>query len=1145
MVRYAVAGTATSGTDYTSIPVTVTIPAGQLSTTINVGVLGDNRIEGSETVALTLTGIDSGDPRLLIDSANSAATLAIADSETGLVSIAATTAGSETGPASAVFTVTQGGIASVNTVVNLTPSGTASAGTDYTTPPLTVTIPAGQTNATVTVPVNNDTVVESNETLIVTISLGSHDPLVTLDAAHAQATGSILDNDAAQVSIAAAANASESGPAAGRFTVTQSAPSSVDTTVSYTVGGTASGTDFAPLSGSVVIPAGQVSAEVTVTVSDDAIVEATETVALQITGVAGAALVTVNSAQSTASLDIADNDSALVSIALQSAGREAGPAAGSFLVSLTNPSSTATTITLHANGTATTGDDYSALPSSVTIPAGSLSAAISVAVLDDNRFEGAETVVVMLDAVSAGDPQISLNSAAGAATLTISDNETGLLRISKTTDGSETGPANGRFTVTQGGTTTSPTVVTLLVNGSSTAGNDYGSLPATVTIPAGTVSATIDVTVQDDSLVEGIENVRVTLSGIQSGQSGLAIDQASRVATLDIADNDVAQVSIELTTNAAEAGAAAGSFTVRLDRAVAVDTVVSYTVGGTATAGDFVALPAAVTIPAGQTSATVLLTPVDDAVVEANETVLVTLTSTTPAGPSVTIDSAHNAATLEIADNDSAQASIAATTGASESGTVHGLFTVTITAASSTATTISYSVGGTAAGGDFVALPGSVIIPAGATSATIDVTPVDDLAVEGTETILVTLTTLAGDPQITVNSAASSATLQIADNDSATIAFAAAASTAIEPSLSHTLLVRLTLPAGGELQRAVTVNLSDLGTGTATAADYSLTTTSVTFAAGSRNGDTRTVTLSLANDGVTEPDETVRLALAIGTDGTGGRTSVGSPAQHVVTISDDPLTGSLAGVVWVDASGNGSLDGAEATLKGVTIQLSGTSRSGQAVSRSTTTDNLGAYRFANLPAGTYTIVERHPVALLDGAESLGKVGGLASGVAGSDRFTSVVLAPAQSGSGYNFGEASLAAQYVTARFFLASTLAQNQMLRDIVVRTERAVTPAATALVASLPAPTTGVAGEGLPALAEVASSVRANLAAAALAEGESAEFIPFVGPLPASAVLPTLSTAAASARPTRPVLLVYGPAPAAIDLVLQDEDWLRRLLGR
>ncbi|MEO6740741.1 MAG: S8 family serine peptidase [Chthoniobacteraceae bacterium] len=85
--------------------------------------------------------------------------------------------------------------------------------------------------------------------------------------------------------------------------------------------------------------------------------------------------------------------------------------------------------------------------------------------------------------------------------------------------------------------------------------------------------------------------------------------------------------------------------------------------------------------------------------------------------------------------------SIAATVpAAAEIGPVPGAFTITRSGDTTAALTLSYSIGGTAANGsDCVAIPSSVTIPAGASSATVAVTPIADNLAEGDETVVLTL----------------------------------------------------------------------------------------------------------------------------------------------------------------------------------------------------------------------------------------------------------------------------------------------------------------------------------------------------------------------------------------------------------------------
>src|SRR5207253_444306 len=77
---------------------------------------------------------------------------------------------------------------------------------------------------------------------------------------------------------------------------------------------------------------------------------------------------------------------------------------------------------------------------------------------------------------------------------------------------------------------------------------------------------------------------------------------------------------------------------------------------------------------------------------------------------------------------------------ATEAGPTTGTFAVSRTGSTAAALTVNYTVGGSATpGSDYTALSGSVTIPAGAASAPITVTPVDDTAVEPDETVVLTL----------------------------------------------------------------------------------------------------------------------------------------------------------------------------------------------------------------------------------------------------------------------------------------------------------------------------------------------------------------------------------------------------------------------
>jgi gliding motility-associated-like protein/uncharacterized repeat protein (TIGR01451 family) len=149
----------------------------------------------------------------------------------------------------------------------------------------------------------------------------------------------------------------------------------------------------------------------------------------------------------------------------------------------------------------------------------------------------------------------------------------------------------------------------------------------------------------------------------------------------------------------------------------------------------------------------------NDTLVEPTETYGVTLSNIT--GGLVTIADATAIGT--ITDKDVSSVSIAATTHASEPGT-DGLFTLTLSNLVNVATTVNYTITGTAtAGTDYTALTGSITIPANTTTITIPVGVIDDSLVEtGGETVVVTLTST--DTAVTIGTPAA-ATVTIADEE--------------------------------------------------------------------------------------------------------------------------------------------------------------------------------------------------------------------------------------------------------------------------------------------------------------------------------------------------------------------------------------------
>jgi hypothetical protein len=171
-VSYTIAGTATNGTDYTSIPLTATFAANSATAILTVTPTNDTTFEGTipETIVLTL----ATDAAYTIDTTKQTATVLIADNDLPpsiSINDISVTEGN-TGTTNATFTVSLSNASSTNVTVNYaTANDTAIAGSDYTALANTLlTFAPGETSKTITVAVTGDTTVEANESFFVNLT---------------------------------------------------------------------------------------------------------------------------------------------------------------------------------------------------------------------------------------------------------------------------------------------------------------------------------------------------------------------------------------------------------------------------------------------------------------------------------------------------------------------------------------------------------------------------------------------------------------------------------------------------------------------------------------------------------------------------------------------------------------------------------------------------------------------------------------------------------------------------------------------------------------------------------------------------------------------------------------------------------------
>jgi chitinase len=214
-VNYATAnGTATAGGDYLAQSGVVSFSPGETSKTITVNVVGDTAFESNETLSIALSGASAN---ARIQTGTATGTIFNDDlSQTPTLSIASAAAVEKAG--ALVFTVTLSAASSSSVSVRFsTVAGTAKAGRngDFSATSGTLTFAPGETSKTVSVRVQDDSAVEANETLFVSLSRASGASIMT-----GTATGTILDDDGvAAARVAAFAALAAADPPTTRPTV--------------------------------------------------------------------------------------------------------------------------------------------------------------------------------------------------------------------------------------------------------------------------------------------------------------------------------------------------------------------------------------------------------------------------------------------------------------------------------------------------------------------------------------------------------------------------------------------------------------------------------------------------------------------------------------------------------------------------------------------------------------------------------------------------------------------------------------------------------------------------------------------------------------------------------------------------------------
>ena len=930
-VNFSVGGTATFNTDYTQAGAvtftattgTVTFGAGATTATVTLDPTLDVIAEVDETTLLTLTAGAGYN----IATAG-AVTGTIVDDDTSVTLAILPNTVVEDGAGTMVYTFTRTGNTAAALTVNFNVGGTAAFSTDYTQAGAatftasagTVTFTAGSATATVTLDPTADATVEVDETTLLTLAAGAGYGIGT-----AGAVSGTITNDDTDISVAVApASVLEDGAGNLLYTFTRTGVATGALTVNFSVGGTATfATDytqtgaatFAATTGTVTFGAGATTVTVTIDPTADTTVELDETALLTVTAGAG-----YNIAGSAATGTIANDDTDVTFAILPASVSEDGAPNLVYTFTRAGVTASALTVNFSVGGTATFNTDYTqagaatfaTAAGTVTFAAGATTATVTLNPTADSTVEADETTLLTL---TAGSYNIAT---AGAVAGTITNDDTDVTLAVAPASVSEDGAPNLVYTFTRTGVTAGALTVNFSVGGTATFNTDYTQAGATtfaaaagtVTFAAGSATAIVTLDPSADTTVEADETTVLTMT---AGAGYTALD-IPVTGTITSDDTDIAVTVAPASLSEDGAGFLVYTFT-RTGVTTGALTA-NYSLGGTATffGADFgvtvsgsstynvATSTGTILFAAGVTSVNITVDPTADAVTEADETAIMTVT----AGAGYNI--ANTAATGTITNDDATVSVAVSPASVTEDGAANLVYTFTRTGLLTSALTVDFTVGGSATfntdytqtgAATFAAAAGTVTFAANSATATITIDPTADTDAESDETAVLTLAA-SGAGYTSANPTAATGTIS---NDDTVVTLAIAPSTVTEDGAA-TLVYTFTRT--GPTTSALTVNFNVAGTaafGTdyaqTGAATFAASAGTVTIAAGSA---TATVTLDPTANATVEVDETTLLTLA-----TGAGYGIGTATAVTGTITNDDTDISVAvapASVAEDGAGN-------------------------------------------------------------------------------------------------------------------------------------------------------------------------------------------------------------------------------------------------
>jgi hypothetical protein len=293
----------------------------------------------------------------------------------------------------ATVTATLSSVYELPVTVNLAFSGLATLTSDYAASGASITIPSGSSSGSITLTAVQDTLDETNETIVVdidTVENGTENGVQQVKA-------TITDDDPLPTVILSLTNsllAEEAGVAT--VTASMSAVSGRPVTVNLAFSGTVTPFDYTTSGGSITIPEGSTNGSLTLTAVQDALNEASETLVVDISSVVNG---TESGSQQVTVTILDDDPMPAVSLSLTNSPMVEAGGVAMVTATLSSVSGQNVTVNLAFSGIGTLTNDWRRSAAFITVLKGSLRGSMTLTAVQDTLDEANETIVVDIDTV--------------------------------------------------------------------------------------------------------------------------------------------------------------------------------------------------------------------------------------------------------------------------------------------------------------------------------------------------------------------------------------------------------------------------------------------------------------------------------------------------------------------------------------------------------------------------------------------------------------------------------------------------------------------------------------------------------------------------------------------------------------------------